>query len=181
MQVKKINILVVLFSIIVLSACSVKKQIAKQPSYQSLSLRGQATLGIDDQQYVMNCAVRLWPNELIIISLQPMLGIELVRAEATPDSIFVYEKMNRRYTAITYESINHMVKPDISYTTLQNFVTQSTVAGTTTTNKWIMALGDHQITLSYNILNSEKNTLSQPTRTNSNKYKSVSLREILPL
>ena len=80
MQVKKINILVVLFSIIVLSACSVKKQIAEQPSYQSLSLRGQATLGIDDQQYVMNCAVRLWPNELIIISLQPMLGIELVRA-----------------------------------------------------------------------------------------------------
>ena len=182
MQIALRNIhVILLITALYFSSCSTKKQFVEEPSYASLSMRGQAILELDQHEYSMNCTARIWPNQLITLSLQPLLGIEMIRAEITPDSIAVFDKLNRRYTALDYASINRIVRPKVSYAILQKLVTEPALAGTNTSDWWELTAEKYHIKFQYKVQSCEKNTLSQPTRTNTDRYTVVTLREILPL
>jgi hypothetical protein len=129
----------------------------------------------------MSSQVRVWRNHFIAVSVQPMLGIEMVRIEADQDSIWIFDKMNRRYAAMDYASINRIVQPKVSYRILQDFCDQPIVPKKKETIQQVFTSGKHQLTLTCTYSRREYNTLQTPTRTNSNKYKLVDLRTILPL
>ncbi len=180
MQIKKLHILAwTAIMALALSSCKVSKQATTR--YQSMTQRAQVTLQLDEHQYSMSCSMRTWHNELIVLSLQPMLGIEMVRIEADQDSIWIFDKMNRRYAAMDYASINRIVQPKVSYQILQDFCDQPIVPKKKETIQQVFASGKHQLTLTCTYSHREYNTLQTPTRTNSNKYKLVDLRTILPL
>ena len=101
MQIKKHIVPILLtITIIILSSCSVNRRMATR--YQTLSQRVQLNMEWNASRYSMNGSIRVWRNEMVAISVQPMLGIEMVRVEATPDSIWVFDKMNRSYIAMEY-------------------------------------------------------------------------------
>ena len=180
MQIKKLHILAwTAIMALALSSCKVSKQATTR--YQSMTQRAQVTLQLDEHQYSMSCSMRTWHNELIVLSVQPMLGIEMVRIEADQDSIWIFDKMNRRYAAMDYASINRIIQPKVSYRILQDFCDQPIVPKKKETIQQVFASGKHQLTLTCTYSHREYNTLQTPTRTNTNKYKPVDLRTILPL
>lgn len=179
MQIRRLIIPTMLIIIVIItSSCSVSRRATSR--YQTLSQRAQISLTFDQHKYTMGSSVRVWRNELAVVSVQPMLGIEMVRIEATPDSVWIFDKMNRKYVALSYPEIRHTLNTNISYKTIQDFLSHQT-----TKDKQPIQLhftsGKHQLKLSCTFSNREQNTLQAPTRTKTDKYKQVTLREILPL
>lgn len=177
MQINKHILSVAIILVVLLSSCSVSRRASSR--YETLSQRAQVSLIWNQQQYNMSSTVRIWRNELIVVSVQPMLGIEMVRMEANQDSVWIFDKMNRRYVALSYNEITNKLHTKISYKMLQDFMTKQ--AKGKAPLKWQLTTGKHELELSCSFSNREQNTLQAPKQTKTDRYKQVSLREILPL
>jgi hypothetical protein len=163
-----------------LSSCAVKRQ-AEPRRYQTLTQKANATLQFDQREYSMSCSIQIWRNELIILSLQPVLGIEMFRLEASQDSVVVIDKMNRRYTTLAYDWASKAVQPTPSYKMIQDFVTAPLLSHAKASSQRSFEIGGHKIGIKCAFWQREYNTLEAPKRQDLKKYKQVSLREILPL
>ena len=180
MQIKR-NIIPILliFAMTIISSCSVNRRMATR--YQTLSQRVQLDLEWNMSRYSMNGSIRVWRNEMVVVSVQPMLGIEMVRVEATPDSIWVFDKMNRRYLTMGYCELEQKTTKKITYKTIQDFASQPITDNKKDKIVIEVTTGDNQLKLSSKFSNREYNTLQAPTKTKTNRYKRVSLEEILPI
>lgn len=162
-----------------LASCSVSRQTVTR--YQTLSQRVQLGLKMDQHEYNLSSSIRVWRDELIVLSVQPMLGIEMVRLEATPDSIWVFDKMNRRYAAMDYASVNRIIQPNVSFRMLQELCNHPITPKKKENIEQEFVSGKHRLIVTCKFSNREYNTLQAPARTKVNKYKQVDLRTILPL
>ncbi len=179
MQIRRLFIPVLLIiTTVILSSCATSRRATSR--YQTMTERAQVTLTLDQHRYSMSSTVRVWRNELVLISVQPMLGIEMFRLEATTDSVFVFDKMNRKYVALSYPDIRQTFNTQISYKTIQDFLTHPTAKNDAPIQLQFTS-GKHQLNLSCTFSHREQNTLQAPTRTKTDKYQQVTLREILPL
>lgn len=177
MQIKKQNIFLLLaLATVVMSSCSVSRR--GMVKYHTMVQRAHVTLELDQHKYSMNSQVRVWRNNLVTVSLQPMLGIEVARMEATQDSVWVFDKMNRRYVAFAYSDLGQDISPKINYKTIQDFATHPISKEDASIE---LTYGKHKLKLSSKYSNREYNTLQEPQTTNTKKYKRVTIREILPL
>ena len=179
MQIKKWYIYISLaVAAIFMSSCSVSRHTSSR--YQTLSQRTQLTLVWEQHKYSVNSVVRIWRDELVVVSVQPMLGIEMMRMEADRDSVWVIDKMNKRFITMAYNDIEKKTGVKINYRTLQDLLSQPITEDKEHVT-WIFEMGKNQIKLSGRFSNREHNTLPAATRTKIDKYKRVSLREILPI
>jgi hypothetical protein len=58
-------------------------------------------------------------DSMIVISVTPMLGIELMRLEATPVSLIAIDKIHGQYTETTYAELNRKLTPTLNWDILQ--------------------------------------------------------------
>lgn len=166
---------------VLFSSCSTSRSVAPR-RYQTLHQKINATVQLDQHQYSMGCTMQLWRNELIILSVQPMLGIEMMRVEANQDSVYIFDKMNRRYTAIAFNDMaNYNIHPTLSFKWLQDFMTTPNTPKLQSKTEKSFRFGSHQIVITCTFAQREYNTLKTPKRLDSRKYKRISLRDILPL
>lgn len=179
MQIKKWFIGIILAVIaICISSCSVSKNASTR--YQNLSQRAQLTLSWNQQRYGLNSTIRIWHDELILVSVQPMPGIEMMRLEADRDSVWVMDKMNKKYVALAYSEIEKQTGVKMNYRTLQEMLSKP-ITEEKEHVAWIINMGKRQAKLSCRFFNREYNTLSAATRTKTDKYQRVSIKEILPI
>jgi len=75
----------------------------------------QGILTIGGQTISANCTMQAVRDSLVVLSIMPMLGIELMRIEATPTEIIGIDKMNRQYAKVTYDEINQIVTPTVHW------------------------------------------------------------------
>ena len=95
MQIRnRIIPIVLIIIVIIVSSCATGRHAATR--YQTLSQRAQIIIEMNQQKYNVSSQVRVWRNEMTVISVQPMLGIEMLRIEATRDSIWAFDKINKR-------------------------------------------------------------------------------------
>lgn len=165
---------------LLLTACSTQRQIEPK-HYQTMSQRAQATLQIDNQQYSMTCVIQMWRNELVVLSLQPIVGMEMVRIEAEADSILVVDKMNQRYTTLAYDWAEGLMNPAPSLKMIQDFVTAPIEQKKDVDNQISININQHKMTINCKYTQREYNTLGDKRRINLKKYKRVTLRDILPI
>jgi hypothetical protein len=137
----------------------------------------QVHLTLDQHQYKVPCAIKMWKNQLIVLSVMPMMGIEMFRLEATPDTVTVVDKFNRRYCTLGYDEISDLAQRKISFKLLQLLAKQ--------TNKEIQfnfQTAGHNLVIVGELSEQEFNTLKpEPQFINKTRYKQVSLRNILPI
>ena len=128
MKLSITNIVTTIGIALLLVSCQAKKAVVTtQPTKQSaqptwhtrLTRNAQATASIDNQIYQAKCSMWAVNDSLTIISVQPMLGIEMFRLEATPKTIIVIDKINHRYVQTDYAEINRFCRPKMTYTLLQ--------------------------------------------------------------
>ena len=163
-----------------LTSCATKRQ-AEPRRYHTLNQKANVTLQFDHREYSMNCGIQMWRNELIVLSLQPVLGIEMFRIEATPDSMIIIDKMNRRYTTLAYDLGEKHLQPTPSFKMIQNFITPPALPKIKASSKKSFEVGNHRISIGCTFWQRDYNTLADPKRIDLKKYKRVSLRDILPI
>lgn len=173
------HILIATLCVLMLSACHVQKDVPTR--YHTMTQRANTTLTLDEHTYTINCTMQLWRNELLVVSLQPMLGIEMARIEATQDSVWIFDKMNRRYAVLSYRDATHKIQPLPSFKMMQDFVNEPVAPKKSVKSTKTFTAGEHRLKVECAFTGREYNTLKQPNRLNTTKYKRVPLHTILPL
>lgn len=63
--------------------------------------------------------LRIKKGEVIQMSIAPFLGIEVARAEISPDGILVIDRMNKRYVQVSFAEVGALAHADLYFHTLQ--------------------------------------------------------------
>lgn len=104
-----------------------QKQLAEQlldavpVSNTAYASKAKVTISVGSQQISANSSVSMVRDSAIVISVQPLLGIELFRLEISRERIKVIDKMNRRYVNLTYAAVQKETGLNITYPTVQSF------------------------------------------------------------
>lgn len=98
----------------------VEQVIAVQPTFQQMQA-AKARFKIDYQQHSYNVSgtINILTDSAIVLSLQPLLGIELYRMEILPQQVTVVDKMNRRYVRMTYEELQKQTGLNVRFDDIQ--------------------------------------------------------------
>jgi hypothetical protein len=171
---QKIKHIVLICWVLLLASCASTKYAPEHK--QVVSQRAQVVLTLDQHEYKTNCLLKVQKNELIILSVLPIMGIEMFRLEATPKGVAVFDKLNKRYTELTYAEINNLSPRRISFKTLLML--------TKKIDKDILfdfKAGSHTLKLKGTFSQHEQTTQKELQTLDRNKYKRVGLREILPI
>lgn len=68
----------------------------------------------------VNAALRMKRGEVIQFSVAPLLGIEVVRMELSPQGILVLDRLNKRYVQASFEQVNYWARTDLNFHVLQS-------------------------------------------------------------
>lgn len=129
--------LVILISI--LSSCSASKSLKKSHSIDGMSemeylenvmarsgkrdaLTGKMTMSIHlggKQVAKVNGTLRIKKGEVIQLSVAPLLGIEVARAEIAPGGVLIIDRLNKRYVEASFGELKSFSNADLDFLSLQ--------------------------------------------------------------
>lgn len=191
MMTKTKAIAMVLVMAMVLTGCASKQgagkshsgrhgteQTAVAPSWHTCLIQNaEASLYIGEDTYRTRCSMQTVRDSLIILSVTPMLGIELYRIEATPTEIVAVDKMQRRYLCVSYEDINRYVVPQVRYSDLQELASGEITAPNASVGRVEYKMGKKTIGLSIQYPVRQLDTAVNMKQTDRSRYEGWTLTQ----
>ena len=90
------------------------------PSWNLLSGKVAVSLYQDNKKLLkFNGSLRMKRGEAILLSVAPILGIEVVRAEITPQSILILDRVHKRYAKIDFSELYRLLNVNVDFSALQ--------------------------------------------------------------
>lgn len=121
-----------LLALLVLASCGAKKKAAQAtpepevievpavPAWHTCVIQNaRVTVNKDGSKFSSSVTMQVVRDSMLVISVTPLLGIELYRLEATPFEIIGFDKMQGQYAKTTYHEINRKLTPNLNWDTLQ--------------------------------------------------------------
>ncbi|MBQ8100020.1 MAG: DUF4292 domain-containing protein [Paludibacteraceae bacterium] len=127
------KILYLMAAAIVLAGCSNQKNLRKQakpdpqkqlveqvraaePHFSTAQAQKvKVTIDYQQRQISANGSINVVCDSMMVLSVQPLLGIELFRIEVGKQYITVVDKMNRRYAQLSYSTVQEMTGIGVEY------------------------------------------------------------------
>ena len=91
--------------------------------FNTLSARIQFDFVLSGNEMSSSGQLRMMKDERIQIFIQPLLGIDVIRAELTPDSIKIVNRLNRWYMIDAFDHIKGNADIDFNFYNLQALIT----------------------------------------------------------
>lgn len=108
----------------------VETVVSQQLPFETFQAKVNVGLSAPGKSFSVNGTFKLIRNERLQVSVQPFLGIEMLRAEFTNDSVKMLDRINRRYVAESIKEYRESLPVDIRFETLQAlFMNQLFVPG----------------------------------------------------
>lgn len=127
------------FLLVLMASCSSTKTIKKSHSIEGVTeteyletvidnaggwdaLTAKMTLAIDLEgkgATKVNGTLRIKKGEVVQMSITPFLGIEVARAEISPDGVLVIDRVNKRYVQVSFAEVKALANADLDFHTLQ--------------------------------------------------------------
>ena len=130
------RIIIFLLTALVLAGCGTKKKVVfsdtmepeviepEVPAWHTCLIQGaRATVITEDDKISATITMQTVRDSMIIISVMPMLGIEMARLEATPLEIIAIDKIHGRYAVGTFAELNRQLTPTLNWDVLQQICT----------------------------------------------------------
>lgn len=92
----------------------------------------KVSLTMNDRNITVPASLRIVKDSLISLSIQPLLGIEMYRAELTPDSISLIDRGNHMVFTTSYEFFTKKFGIPIHFSDIQAILTDNLLKNTTT-------------------------------------------------
>ena len=123
---KKIGIL--LLAGMMLVSCGVKKKVTKSepsgPTWHTCLIQGaRATVTKGTESYSANVTMQTVRDSMLVISVMPMLGMEMLRLEATPLELTGIDKIHGQYAKASFADLNRRLTPALNWDVLQQVCT----------------------------------------------------------
>ena len=98
----------------------VEHVIANAGGWEALTAKMSLSIDIEGKgDTKVNGTLRIKKGEVIQMSIAPLLGIEVARAEISPDGILVIDRMNKRYVRVSFAEVKSLANADLDFHTLQ--------------------------------------------------------------
>ena len=98
----------------------VENVIENASGWEALTAKMSLTLDLGGKgETKVNGTLRIKKGEVVQLSIAPLLGIEVARAEISPDGILVIDRMNKRYVEVSFAEVKALAKADLDFHTLQ--------------------------------------------------------------
>ncbi len=151
----------------------------------------QLSMNVSGKQINANSSLRVVTDSCIVLSVNPILGMEIVRLELTPQQVCVIDKVNRRYATLTYPEVRDLLdknpklkayKNQINYTTLQKYLLRYASKSTKKRTPIVFQASDlFNVELALTFLQVEMNQPLHINPTNLIRYNQVSIDKMLSL
>lgn len=127
----RIIIPVLCCAVVLFSGCGAKKKVVSsqpsepaEPVWHTCLIQGaQATLSTNDDRISAAVTMQTVRDSMIVISVMPMLGMEMMRIEATPMEITAIDKIHGQYARTTYAALNRKLTPTLNWDIFQQICT----------------------------------------------------------
>tara|TARA_B110000196_G_C21064248_1_gene623997 strand:+ start:188 stop:916 length:729 start_codon:yes stop_codon:yes gene_type:complete len=120
--VKKIN--TTDFSIPPKNATELITRVNSKNSYpQWLGLKGRAHIIKNNQKSTFNINIKNKRDSIIWLSALGPFGIEIIRAQLTPDSIYFLNRINKKYLIKPASHVKTFIKSELSFYDFQDIIT----------------------------------------------------------
>lgn len=106
-----------------------KKQVLEQvvqhqPVFQTAkAAKVRFSIRYEERLITASGTINIYTDSAILVSVQPMLGIEMLRIELTPQAVVVVDKMNRRFVRMTFGELQKKVHMPVSFQDIQALCT----------------------------------------------------------
>ena len=113
------------YLVLALASCGARKkmvgvQTPAAPSWHTCLIQGsRATITTGEDKMSAAVTMQTVRDSMLVISIMPMLGMEMLRIEATPTEVTGIDKIHGQYAEATYAELNRQLTPDINYDILQ--------------------------------------------------------------
>lgn len=97
-----------------------KEVISNAPTFETFSSKMRLTVDLNGKETMINGSLKMKRNEIIQISIAPILGIEVARIEITKDSMLVLDRINKQYLYAPVSMLSFLADGDIDFYTLQS-------------------------------------------------------------
>jgi hypothetical protein len=87
--------------------------------YETFSSRANMELDISGKSYSSRVDIKIIRDSALQLSIQPLLGIELFRAEFTEEGLTIIDRMNKRYVSESYATLKGKLPVAFTYYNLQ--------------------------------------------------------------
>ncbi|OAV69721.1 hypothetical protein Barb6_01883 [Bacteroidales bacterium Barb6] len=87
--------------------------------FQTLSARMNAELVFPGKEVSSRIDLKMTRDSAFVLSVQPLLGIEMFRIRLTPDSVTVIDRMNQRYVSEGYAGLQSRTAVAFNFYNLQ--------------------------------------------------------------
>lgn len=99
----------------------IESTIKAQPNFESMNISKMSmSLKFGERAFHFKASLRVITDSLIVLGIQPALGIELFRIEFNPTQFVIYDKMNRLYSENNYEYIKLTTRIDATFNNIQS-------------------------------------------------------------
>lgn len=136
---RKITVILWVAMVVLLASCSSTKSLKPKSSIEGMTetefvqnvivnaggwdaLTAKMSLAVDLEgkgATKVGGTLRIKKDEVIQMSIAPFLGIEVARAEISPDGILVIDRMNKRYVEVSFAEVKALAHADLDFHTLQ--------------------------------------------------------------
>ena len=134
----------------------------------------RATITTDEDRLSANITMQTVHDSMLVISVMPMLGIEMLRLEATPMEVIAIDKIHGQYARTTYAELNRQLTPAVNWDVLQQIATAELPTGSENA-RMLYTFGDdtRELTITY-----PKRQTDVPVRVSNqklDKYKQIDI------
>ena len=121
-------ILVLTVASILLIGCGAKKKAVETPPvvepevpawHTCVIQNARATVIRGGDKLSAQVTMQTVRDSLAVISIMPMLGMELLRVEATPTEVIAIDKLHGQYGKATYAELNRKLTPSLNWDIMQ--------------------------------------------------------------
>jgi len=110
-----------------LSAKEVLERSALNRHFGEMKAKVSISYETDAQRQGFSANVRMRQDSIIWVSIAPLLGIEVVRAVITPDSLKLVDRFNKRYYLGRFDRLNELLDLDLDFAMLQSLITGNNI------------------------------------------------------
>ena len=180
--------IVFILAALVLGGCGAKKGIQKSeitnqkseiPTWHTCLIQSaRATVYTSDNKMASTITMQTVHDSMLVISVMPMMGIEMMRLEATPLELTVIDKMHGQYAQSTFAELNRKLTPDLNWDILQQVCTGELPTGNEKA-RLLYSFGDEPIEV---VIDYSPRKLDVPVRVHAlptDKYKKIDVSKWL--
>ncbi|SDZ79911.1 protein of unknown function [Porphyromonadaceae bacterium NLAE-zl-C104] len=99
--------------------------IASEFPYRTLSARLNMGMTSGTKSYSSRANLRIVKDEALQISIQPLFGVEMFRIYINPDTLFLLDRMNKRYVLESFSTLKELYPVGFDYYTMQSLFTNA--------------------------------------------------------